>query len=264
MPHVRLVAAGRPSGGMRHVPDREGRQGGGRRRRRRPSHHAGSPVRALPDAAGVHVQRKARAAPLEARPEGPRQGRLGRDHLGRSARHHRRARELRQAELGRGVHRGVPRDGPRSHALQDAAGLCSTRHAELLLPHVGRQLLRPALLGGRLHPGRRLSRAGLRRLLPRPLRRPALRGAEVHRAVGQGPAVLQPRRLLRPHAHRPHEARLQVHRRRSPRHLDGRPCGLPPAAAPRHRRRAGPGHDQPRHPGRPVRPRLRGELVLRL
>ena len=41
-------------------------------------------------------------------------------------------------------------------------------------------------------------------------------------------------------------------------------AGLPPAAAPRHRRRAGPGHDQPRHPGRPVRPRLRGELVLRL
>ena len=55
-------ALGRPRATIRrvrHVPDREGRQGGGRGGRRGPSHHTGTPVRALPDASGIHVQREA-------------------------------------------------------------------------------------------------------------------------------------------------------------------------------------------------------------
>ena len=83
--------------------------------------------------------------------------------------------------------------------------------------------------------------------------------------VGNNPTVIQRRRVLGPLDHRPHEARHDPHRHRpaASRGL-GRSLNTDLADPSRHRWGARPGLDQRHRPGRPVRPRLRCQLVLRL
>ena len=214
--------------------EREGRQGWWASRAT-PDHpiSQGRPVRAVPVAAGVRVQRQAGArTPLEARPRRTGAWTPGKRITWDEAMdHHRRARAPRTSRTGATeAVAAFQGHGPRRHALQaPATGLCCARHAERRLPRLsGDSVLRPAL---RRWPNFILG-AGYPRLdyaafFPDRFDDPRYVVPEVHRAVGQGPAVLQPRRLLRPRAHRPHEARLQVHRRSIPRrHLD-----RPPRAA---------------------------------
>ena len=88
--------------------------------------------------------------------------------------------------------------------------------------------------------------------------------AEEHLRLGQQPHQLQRRRQPGPLGGRLHEARKQAGGRGPEAHLAGRPCRSVAAGTLRHRRCAGAGHGQVHRGERPVRPRVRGELVLRL
>ncbi len=145
------------------------------------------------------------------------------------------------------------------------AAICAGlhRHAERLLHAVGLRLLHPAL-AGLVRPGRHVSRDGLCRRPAGTLRRPDVRGARAHRDLGQGAPAVQRRRPVRPCGHRHDAPRRQAHVGRSARQLAVHARRLASAGASGHRHGAGHGHAEHHHLRRPVRPRLRGEMVLRL
>ena len=190
------------------------------------------------------LQREARAAPPEARPRRTAARTPGIEiTLGRGARHHRRTRELRQGELR------APRPSWPSRAPGREATLYKTplAYAALgtpnsVLPHVGRLAAtaraarRPTSILGAGYP--ELDYAAF---FPERYDDPRYEVPKYIVLWGKEPAALQPRRLLRPRARRPHEARQQAHRGRPARHVAGRARRVPPAAAPRHRCRPRPG-----------------------
>ena len=252
-----MVASGMPPGRLRRQTPHQRRQTRQGRRRRDPSHHAGPPVRALPDPARIHLSSRPHPHSPLPRPERSRQGQMESHHLGRGSRHHRGEGQLCEGELGAGISGRLAGHGSRVHPVRLRHGLRLPGHPQPVLPAERPGLLRPALHRRRLPFGRGLSRARLRGVLPRSLRRPALRGAQVHHPVGQGPAVLESRRILRARHHRPHEARHQAHHHRPARHLAGRESRIPSAAAPRHRRRRGSRPAPCRDRRRPLRSRIR-------
>ena len=167
-----------------------------------------------------------------------RRPRLGAHLVGRGPGHHRREVQRGQGEVrppGRDPQLGRPQGAPAHHLPPGRR----VRHAQRL---VGR---RPV------------------RLRARALGHPVLRRDRGCAALGRNrraPAVgLQHRLVHVPAAHglqghaRRQEGRLQVHRGRHPRDPHRRAAGRHlPAAAPRHRRRPGPGHGQRHHRGGPL------------
>ena len=262
---MRLVASGMPSHGMRHQDLRERRRRTGEdRRRREPSHHERPPVRPLPHHPRLRVQPGPRALSHEARPRGPRQEQVGAHHLGRGIRPHCREGGLLQGELRGRIHPHHGRHRPRRRP--HAPGLCAGlhRHAERLLHAVRLLVLHPARRRHHVRAGRHVSRDGLRGRPAGTLRRPDVRAARAHRVLGQGAPAVQRRRPVRPCRHRHDAPRLQAHVRRAARELGVDARRLASAAASGHRHGAGHGHAQRHHFRRPLRPRFRREMVLRL
>ena len=234
--------------------------------RRRPSHRAGSPVRALPDAAGVHATTKsACCTPLKRDPKD--RGKDAWEEITWDEALDIIEERVNYVKQNWGAESIVAFQGTGREATLYKTPLA---YAALGTPNSCFPMSGDSCYGPRCSVADFILGAGYPELdyaafFPDQLRRPALRGAEVHRAVGQGPPLFS-----NPDGFFGHTLIDLMKRGSKYIVVDPRvtwiaaPCGLPPAAAPRHRRRAGPGHDQPRHPGRPVRPRLRGELVLRL
>ena len=232
-----MVASRRSSGWMRHVHPREGRkdcEGGGRPE---PSDHAGPSVPEMHRARRGRLPQGPPAEPHEACPRGSRQGCMGEDFLGRGLRFARGEDPWFSGKLRCRVHLHADGHGSRVHALRPGVRPCYHEHAErcIDLPVLGRGVLRPARDHRELPPGRRRAGNRLCAVLPRSLRRSALGLPEVHHGVGQGPALLEPRRLLRPQHHRHHEARREDHHRGPALDLARCALGVSPAAAPRHR-----------------------------
>ena len=251
--HLRMVASRLPPSRLRHVHlHRQGRQvreGGGRPR---PPHKPGTPVPALFGDGRVPPASRPHKISHEARPRGPRQGRLGAHNLGRGARHPRARGEEDLGDLRTGGDLPLEGHRPRGDRVRAAHGPGRVQDAEQRVHDVGRLLLRTAHGDRRLPAWGGLPRARLRRLLPRPLRRPALRGAEVHRAVGQEPAAIQPRRVLRARYRGPHETGLEAHRDRPAPDVARLARGVPPAAAPGNRCRHRPRDAERDHRGGPL------------
>ena len=263
-PHVRLVASGMPSGRMRPASACQGRQaregGGGSGA----SHHAGGALPALPCAEGLRVPSRPHRPSHEARPEGPRQGRVGAHHVGRGVRPDLHHGERGQGDVRPGGHHGLRRHRPHRLHLLSHDRPQRVRHAQCVLRAKRHGLLLSSRHRNGLRRGKRLSRDRLRQPLSRPLRPSRLGAAQVHPGVGQGAAQVQSRRPVGAFRRRPHEAGLEGDLRRSARDVARLAGGHGPAAASRHGRRPGHGHGERRDPGRPVRPRLRRPLGVRV
>ena len=236
---VRVVRAGMPPGGVRRQAARGGRQAGGGGRRRAASHHAGTPVRALLHPARVREPSlTASYYPMK----------RAREDRGKDAWHritwdeaideivgaHRRAAgEIRPRDGG-----GVRRHGTRGNAVRPRVRLGGVPHALPRVRHERAGVLRAAQHDGGQHlrhhrlPGNRHSR-----VVAQALRRPGLHAARAGGVLGQGPAAVEPRRLLRPRGHRHDEARRAVHHGGPARHVAGLALRDGAAGAPRHRRR---------------------------
>ena len=117
----------------------------------------------------------------------------------------------------------------------------------------------PRVCGGHGSFGR-LSHSRRRRGARTALRRPLLQGSRGHSGVGQRASGLQRRRLHRPLAGAVRADGVAHHLHRPAAHVVGRACGLPPAAASRHRCGAGLRVAERHHLRGPVRPRVRGLL----
>ena len=183
--------------------------------------------------------------------------------MGRGARHHRgelpsHHGRVRPRECG-GLRRHGPRGRHAGHLAQP-----DVPHVQLVLFPVGLRVLRAAHGGRGLQHRQPVSRDRLCRRPCRPLRRPGIRTARVCGHLGQDAACLQPRRAVRPCGGGPHAPRVAPHRGGPARHVACRARRIPPAPACRHRHGAGHGHAEHHHRGGPVRPRIRGILVLRL
>ena len=182
--------------------------------------------------------------------------------MGRSLRDDQGEVRRDQGRVGRQGGRVPPGHRTRHGALHDAPAV-RVRIRAVRLHAVRQQLLRAARgcfqrAHGHLH------RAGLFPEPLRPLRTRRMGAAEEHLRVGQQPHQVERRRQPGPLGGRLHEARKQAGGRGPEAHLAGRPCRSVAAGTLRHRRRAGAGHGQVHRGERPVRPRVRGELVLRL
>ena len=239
-PHVRLVASGMPSGRMRPASACQGRQaresGGGSGA----SHHAGGAVPALPRAEGLRVPSRPHHASHEARPEGPRQGRVGAHHVGRGVRSDLHQGERGQGNVRPGGHHGLRRHRPHRLHLLSHDRPQRVRHAQRVLRAKRHGLLLSPRHRNGLRRGKRLSRDRLCQPLSRPLRPSRLGAAQVHPGLGQGAAQVQSRRPVGAFRRRPHEAGLEGDLRRSARDVARLAGGHGPATASRHGRR--PGH----------------------
>ena len=111
-PHLRMVASGVPSGGVRPEALRQRRQVDQSGRRREPAYHAGASVRALHGHARAGVSPQPHHPSHETRLRRPRQGQVGTDHHGRGIRHHQGKARLLQDHLRRAVHDHLHRHGP--------------------------------------------------------------------------------------------------------------------------------------------------------
>ena len=184
--------------------------------------------------------------------------------MGRGLRHHQGEGGVLHREVRPRVHAGHRRHGARWRRGEPDAGAPHPEDAERLLHPVGLRLLPSALHRVELHSGVRLSRDRLRGRPSGHLRQPRISGSGDRGSVGQVHAGEQPRRHVRPRHHRPHEARDAPHCHRPARELDKHACRHALAPAPRHRRGHGHGVAQRHHERGAVRPRLRGQVVLRL